>query len=121
MVASCYSEGSDKNQPSEEEAKDVFEHLEDPNPENWPYSTFDLTRLLKKWNKKISVDLAAHVPPKMACFIGTFWKVFGADEGYKHDTFKLLNRLIFDIWLKPMLPIINVNAGYIYQLTKQDQ
>ena len=122
MVSNCYSTET-KEQPvqNELELHEVFEYLEQPNPEQWPYSSFDLTRLLKKWANKVSVDLAAHAPPKMACFIGSFWRIFGMDDEYKSQTFRLLNRLLFDVWFKPMLPIVNVNAGYIFQLTKQEQ
>jgi hypothetical protein len=90
-------------------------------PDFWPYSGVDLDRLLKKWARKISVDLASHIPPKMACMIGSFWNTFGTDTTYREAAFKMLNDLLLLIWLKNMVPIVNVNAGSVYQMTIQDR
>lgn len=110
---------TDDTVPDDEEQ--VFYAEEPCDPDQWPYGGFELTLLLQKWIRKISVDLAAHVPPKMACMIGTFWSIFGQESGYKDITFALLNNLIFIVWLKNMVNIVNVNAGFIYQLSKQEQ
>jgi hypothetical protein len=87
----------------------------------WPYSRADLHKLLEKWSKKISVDLASHIPPKMACMIGTFWNVFSQNEEYLWNTQKFLNELLFKVWLKNIIPIVNLNAGYVYQLTVEER
>jgi hypothetical protein len=112
------------HKPVEEKVPDLDEcyvdDLDTVDPEQWPYGYVELNLLLQKWVKKISVDMAAHVPPKMACMIGSFWNIFG-QEGYKEITFTLLNNLIFVAWFKNMVNIVNVNAGFVYQLSKQEQ
>ena len=80
-----------------------------------------LARLLKKWSKKVSVDLAAHVPPKMACMIGTFWSIYGKSASYRDATFKQLTDLIFTVWFRHMVNIVMINSGFIYQLSEQDR
>lgn len=95
-----------------------FKRLE---PDVWPFSGADSDRLIDKWSKKISVDLAAHIPPKMACMIGTFWKVYGNDPSYRSATFRMLNDLLFKVWLKNMVPIVNVNSGFVYQMSVQER
>jgi hypothetical protein len=114
---------ADYKAPEERITEDLqccFDDIETVDPEQWPYGVIELSVLLQRWVRKISVDLAAHVPPKMACMIGNFWNIFG-QEGYKEITFKLLNNLIFAAWFKNMINLVNVNAGFIYQLSKQEQ
>ena len=103
------------------EHQEVVEDMHKIDQEKWPFSYFELTRLLKKWSKKISVDLAAHVPPKMACMIGTFWSIYGKDSSFREVTFKQLTDLIFAVWFKHMINIVMINNGYIYQLSEQDR
>ena len=101
--------------------EELLEGFEPVDPKKWPYSALDLLTLIKKWVKKISVDMAAHVPPKMACMIGSFWSTFGSDPAYKKATFSLLNQLVFQVWLKRALPLVLVSSGFAYQLSKPEQ
>ena len=120
MVAS-FEEKKDDNLSIPVEREEASEDMHKIDQEKWPFSFFELTRLLKKWSNKISVDLAAHVPPKMACMIGTFWNVYGQSPSYREVTFKQLTDLIFAVWFKSMINIVMISSGFVYQLTEHDR
>ena len=90
-------------------------------PEFWPFSVNDTNKLLHKWTRKISVDFATHIPPKMACIIGTFWNVFGKDELHEWISFKMLNELLITVWLKSMVDIVCVNTGLVFKLSPKER
>lgn len=86
-----------------------------------PFDILELDSMLTKWARKLSVDFAAHIPPKMACMIGCFWNLYGQIESSKIDVFKMLNDLIIKQWFVDMVEIVCVSTGQIYQTSKEER
>lgn len=86
-----------------------------------PFDILELDSMLSKWARKLSVDFAAHIPPKMACMIGCFWNLYGQMESSKLAVFKMLNDLIIKQWLVDMLEIVCVSTGQIYQVSIEER
>lgn len=83
----------------------------------WPYGLNHLLRLQDKWAKVISINIANHLPPKMACLFGAIWNQFSGN--YLRETVNLISLLFFKEWLKKLLMVVQINSGSIYQMDTQ--
>lgn len=86
-------------------------------PLMWPYGLKNLLELQDKWAKTIAIDLANHLPPKIACLLGVIWNRYS--EGYKIETINLISTIVFKEWLKKMLTLVQISSGAVFQMEQQ--
>lgn len=86
-----------------------------------PFNVLEVDALLRKWANRFSVDLATHIPPKIACVVGCLWTTFASDPDSKSRVCRQLNSLIIKNWLSQMCEVVNVSTGSVYQLAPEDR
>lgn len=105
-------ESSDKNE--DKAASSEWETKSHASPLMWPYGLRNLLKMQEKWSEIIKLYLANHMPPKMACLIGTIWNVFSKD--HKIKVANLLSLIIIKEWIKKMLKLVMINSGAAFQM-----